>query len=432
MKQIDVQLMHPKEQITKVIGRIYKYGMTTTSGGNISIRDEKDTIWITPSGIDKGSITEKDISRVSKNGKISGKHEPSSEFLFHKAIYQTRHDIKAIIHAHPPALVSFSIVRQVPDTTIIPSAKIICGPVGYAPYGLPGSEELGNKIAVEFTNNDHLSVIMENHGVVVGGRDILDALARLETLEHTAQTIINAKIIDKPICPTNKQIQDYENQLPNSFSEYHKDPESDDEQLIRQDICKIIHRACAHGLISSTSGTVSKRSENNDFLITPSNFIRWDIQPDELVNIKDGKSEEGKIPDRYVSLHQKIYRTHKHINSIIVAQPTNVMAFGITNTKFDIRTIPESWIFLQDIPRVSFGSQFLDKKSITGLLSSEVPALLISNDSFLVTGDKLIQTFDKLEVAEFSAKSLVMATSLGNFVPINQDQIKALREKFLK
>ena len=61
MKQLDTKLMHPADQITVVISRIYRSGLTTTSGGNISIKDENGDIWITPGGIDKGSLTPKDI-----------------------------------------------------------------------------------------------------------------------------------------------------------------------------------------------------------------------------------------------------------------------------------------------------------------------------------------------------------------------------------
>ena len=166
MKQLDVNLMHPVEQINVIIGRIYRSGMTTTSGGNISIRDDNGDIWITPSGVDKGSLTVKDISCVKKDGTITGPHKPSSEFPFHKAIYEERPELTAIIHAHPPGLVAFSIARQVPNTNIIPQARYICGEIGYAPYGCPGSEELGVKIANEFKNHKYKAVIMENHGVV--------------------------------------------------------------------------------------------------------------------------------------------------------------------------------------------------------------------------------------------------------------------------
>ena len=111
---IDIILDHPKDQITSIIKRIYQAGMTTTSGGNISIKDNEGNIWVTPSAIDKGSLTRKDIICVQPDGKIIGSHKPSSEFPFHKAIYERRPDIRAVIHAHPPALVSFSIVRKIP------------------------------------------------------------------------------------------------------------------------------------------------------------------------------------------------------------------------------------------------------------------------------------------------------------------------------
>ena len=76
MRQLDVNLMHPVEQINVIIGRIYRGGMTTTSGGNISIRDKNGDIWITPSGVDKGSLTTKDIMQVKKDGTIIGPHRP--------------------------------------------------------------------------------------------------------------------------------------------------------------------------------------------------------------------------------------------------------------------------------------------------------------------------------------------------------------------
>jgi L-fuculose-phosphate aldolase len=107
------------------------------------------------------------------------------------------------------------------------------------------------------------------------------------------------------------------------------------------------------------------------------------------------------------------------------------MAFGVSGAKLDVRTIPESWIFLQDIPVLPFGDQFNYNNTIPDLLTGKIPAVIIQNDSILVTGDALLQTFDRLEVAEFSAKSLIMANPLGPLVPINQIQIEALRKKFL-
>ena len=107
------------------------------------------------------------------------------------------------------------------------------------------------------------------------------------------------------------------------------------------------------------------------------------------------------------------------------------MAYSVTGKKIDVRTIPESWIFLQDIPMVDFGQQFDATEEMAKMFTPDTPAVIIKNDSIIVTGDKLLQTFDRLEVAEFSARSLIMGHPLGELVPINDDQIEDLRKKFL-
>lgn len=422
--------MHPAEQITVIIGRIYRSGMTTTSGGNISIKDSNGDIWITPSAVDKGNLTEKDIMCIKKDGTIVGPHKPSSEHPFHRAIYDMRPEVSAVIHAHPPGLVAFSIAHEIPDTNIIPQAKSICGKVGFAPYAVPGSDELGKKIANEFKKNpSYKAVIMENHGVVLCGSDLMDAYERFETLEFCARTIINAKTIGEPTYLTDEQIGQFEKSLPANFPHFMDVSYPSDERAIRTDIVRMVRRSCDQGLMISTYGTVSVRWKGNDFLITPPGKPRWDIQPEQIVQVRDGMVEAGKIPSRSVALHQKIYQNNPHINSIIITQSPNLMAFCTSGVKFDVRTIPESWIFLQDVPTVPFGAQFDNNQKIAEIFA-KTPAVLIANDSVVVTGDKLLQTFDKLEVAEFSAKSLIMAKPIGKLKPINDKEVEELRIAF--
>lgn len=430
MRKLDTTLMHPRDQITMIIDKVYRSGLTTTSGGNISIIDENGDVWVTPSAIDKGSLRPSDIVCVKTDGTIEGRHKPSSEYPFHIAIYKARPDLKAVVHAHPPALVSFSIVRQIPNTNVIPQAKYICGPIGYAPYELPGSDELGEIIAKEFKNGFN-AVIMENHGTVVGGTDLGDAFQRFETLEFCARTIINGSTIGKPKYLTDEQIEEFEDQVPRLLPEMETVVYPSDERAIREEIKKIVHRACLQGLMISSYGTVSVRWRGNDFLITPPKVARWDIQNEDIVQVKDGKREPGKIPSRSTWLHREIYKRFPHVNSIILTQSPYLMAYGVTGQKMDVRTIPESWIFLQDMPNVPFGSHFAGEETILRILNKNTPAIIIENDSILVTGDKLLGTFDRLEVAEFSAKSLTMGASFGNLMPINDSQVEALRKKFL-
>lgn len=430
MEKLNTELQHPRDQITEIIRRIYHAGLTTTSGGNISIRDSDGNIWVTPSAIDKGTLQRKDIVCVKPDGSVVGHYKPSSEFPFHKAIYEARPDLKAVIHAHPPALVSFSIVRKIPDMNIIPQAKHICGPIGYAKYALPGGEELGRSIAAEFEKG-FAAVIMENHGTVVGGTDLKDAYVRFETMEFSARTIINANTIGVPSYLTDDQIDAFESQIPEELPEMDTVDHPAKELSIRRQISTLVRRSCAQGLMIASYGTVSVRWKGNDFLITPRNVPRWEMDLVDIVQIVDGKRETGKLPSRAIKVHQKIYQDNPHVNSIILTQPQHIMAFGVTGVKLDVRTIPESWIFLQEIPILEFGSQFEDASEVARLFEPNTPAVIIKNDAIIVTGDKLLQTFDRLEVAEFSARSLIMGKPLGQLVPINEDQIEALRKKFL-
>ena len=237
--------------------------------------------------------------------------------------------------------------------------------------------------------------------------------------------------IGTPKYLTDGQIEEFEDQIPRLLPEMESVEYPSDERAIREEIKKIVHRACSQGLMISSYGTVSVRWRGNDFLITPPKVARWDIQNEDIVQVKDGKREPGKIPSRSTWLHQEIYKRNPHVNSIILTQSPYLMAYGVTGQKMDVRTIPESWIFLQDMPNVPFGSHFAGEETILKILNKNTPAIIIENDSVLVTGDKLLGTFDRLEVAEFSAKSLTMGASLGNLVPINDNQVEELRKKFL-
>jgi L-fuculose-phosphate aldolase len=426
---LNTHMMHPRDQIALVIERIYRRALTTTSGGNISMIDDNGDIWITPSAVDKGSLQPSDIVCVRKDGTVAGKHKPSSEFPFHKAIYEVRPGLKAVIHAHPPALVSFSIIRKTPNTNIMLHARQVCGPIGYAEYKLPGSEALGKSIAEEFQQGIN-AVIMENHGTVVGGKNLSDAFQRFETLEFCARAIIYGNMVGEPQYLTDEDIDAFEMQVPPMLPQMEAVSYPSDEKEKRFEICKMVHRACRQGLMISTYGTISARWKGNDFLITPTDVPRWDLQPEDIVQIKDGKREPGKIPSRTTYLHQEIYRRHPDINSIILTQTPYLMAFATTGSQLNVRTIPESWIFLQDVYSLEFDAHNFGRNDITNRISLQTPAVLIKNDCVLVAGDQLLQTFDRLEVAEFSAKSLVLSSSLGQVVPINNEQVEELRAAF--
>src|SRR5512140_220359 len=187
------------------MARIYGDGMTTTSGGNLSVLEDDGDLWITPGGVDKGSLTPEDIMHVHGDGRVSGPHRPSVELPFDQWIYQARPDLRAIVHAHPPALIAFSVARRIPNTLLIPNMRLICGEVGMAEYGLPGSAGLGAKIAKVFARGCN-AVMLENHGVVVGAPDLFKAFMAFETLDFCARLEIDASRIGTPTRLGEKEI----------------------------------------------------------------------------------------------------------------------------------------------------------------------------------------------------------------------------------
>lgn len=424
-------LMPPADQLVMMMERIYGYGMTTTSGGNLSILDENGDIWITPGSVDKGSLTRDDMVCVKPDGSVIGKHKPSSEFPFHKKLYETRRDIRAVLHAHPPALVAFSVVRKIPNTNIIPNVNQVCGPIGLAKYGLPGSENLGEKIAEEFAKNEDIhTVILENHGVVIGHSDLFTAFKAFETIEYCARIHINANIIGKERALSSENLQLAADKLNPVMDEFIQTTHSTDEKEARVKMATLIRRAYKQRLFTSTQGTFSQRIDGDSFLITPHNVDRMYLEPEDIVTIKGSMKEAGKVPSRSVLLHKLIYDKHPEINSLIIAHPHNVMAFALTDAEFDSRTIPESYIMLRDVPKVPFGSTFINFEKLADTISMVSPVVLVENDCVLVAGTSLINAFDRLEVTEYTAKSIISSVHIGDIVKISKNQVEEINKAF--
>ncbi len=426
---MNFNLMHPAEQIVLLINRVYQKGLTTTSGGNLSILDSEGNIWITPSGIDKGSLTPADICKVLPDGTVIGKHKPSVELPFHRLVYQTRSDVSAVLHAHPPALVSYSLIREIPNVNIIPTPSQVCGRVGIAEYEVPGSEKLAERIVAEIKKGFN-AVIMENHGVITCADSLFEAFKRFETLNFAAQLGITASTLGKPECLNDDQIALQNSKGKVTLGEFIPTTHSSDERALRKEMCALIHRSYDQGLFTSTQGTFSVRLNKDSFLITPYGVDRKYIEPEDIVRIDFNYREAGKTPSRSVYLHKMIYDQHPDINAITVAHPEHMMAFGVTRTAIDSRTIPESYISMRDIGRVPFGTPITDPQKIVDMISDKSPVVMVENDSVISTGKNLINAFDRLEVAEFTANTIIHAKMIGEIVLIDDEQVEEINKAF--
>lgn len=426
---MQVSYIHPADQLVMFMQRIYDRGLTTTSGGNLSICDDDGNIWITPAGIDKGTLTRRDIICVKPDGQIIGPHKPSSELPFHESVYKMRPDIRAVLHAHPPALVAFSIARRLPDLDLIPTVRKTCSRISIAKYAVPGSEQLGANIGEEFAKDVDI-VILENHGVCIGAKDMFTAFMMFETLDYSANLEILASKLGKihPLTPETIKITDTRYHL--KMDDFIPNTRSSQELEARRDMITFIHRSYRQGLFTATHGTYSARLDDGSFVITPFGRDRAYLQEEDLVRIKGGMKEQGKIPSRAVKIHEEIYKENPDIRAILLAHPLHAMAFAVTDAKFDPRTIPESYILLRDIEKLDFDKIYTEPEKVAKLFSPSRPAVICKNDCVIVTGGTLLQAFDRMEVFESTAHSILNSLSIGDIVHISEQEVDDIKAAF--
>lgn len=179
------RLLKERELVASTMRRLYSRGLTTCSGGNVSMRLGEE-ILITSSGTDKGEITAGEIGILTLDGKIlTPELKLSIETEMHLAIYRSRPDAGAAVHAHPPAASAFAAMEKEINTRLTAETWQVLGRPVKAPYALMGTDALASLVGKAAAGGN--AVIMENHGVVTVGTDLLKAFERMELIEAAAK-----------------------------------------------------------------------------------------------------------------------------------------------------------------------------------------------------------------------------------------------------
>ncbi len=191
--------MHPEQVISDVIHvgkRMYERGYVASNDGNISVRLSEDRLLITMTGVSKGFLTPEKLVVVDYDGGvISGDYAPSSEMKMHLMVYRERPDIHAVAHAHPPTATGFAVAGENLPDTLLPEAIVSLGFVPIAPYGTPGTMELVESLRQYVRDYD--AVLLENHGALTLGPDIVAAYHKMETMEHCARIALVARMLGR-------------------------------------------------------------------------------------------------------------------------------------------------------------------------------------------------------------------------------------------
>jgi L-fuculose-phosphate aldolase len=182
-----------KRQIVEIGKRIWTRNFVAANDGNITVKLNDRELLTTPTGVSKGFMTTDMILKVDLTGKVmsgSAGYKPSSELKMHLEVYKERPDVKSVVHAHPPFATSFAVAGIPLNKCVLPEAILVIGAVPTAKYGLPSTMEIPDSIREHIKNSD--VILLENHGALTLGTDVLNAYHKMETLEHTASIISKA------------------------------------------------------------------------------------------------------------------------------------------------------------------------------------------------------------------------------------------------
>ncbi|MFZ2540002.1 MAG: class II aldolase/adducin family protein [Oscillospiraceae bacterium] len=185
-----------KDQICDVCHKMWQLGWVAANDGNVSAKIDDDTFFATPTGISKSFITPEKLIKINRKGEVLESPEglkPSSEIKMHLRCYEKRDDVWSVIHAHPPGATGFAVAHIAMDMYNMIEDVAVIGSVPLTPYGTPSTTEVPNSI--EPYLEEHDVMLLENHGALAVGSDVLTAFYRMESLELWAKITINAVIL---------------------------------------------------------------------------------------------------------------------------------------------------------------------------------------------------------------------------------------------
>lgn len=193
-----ILLEKERKEIVEYGKKLIETGLTKGTGGNLSIFNrEKNLMAISPSGIDYFKTRTEDVVVLDLEGnRVDGDKKPSSEYHMHRIFYKNRDDIDAIIHTHTMYATTIACLNwELPPVHyMIALAGVNVRCAKYATYG---TEELAENVfeAME----DRNAVLLANHGMLAGAKDLANAFNITEEVEYCAELYYRSKSIGEPV-----------------------------------------------------------------------------------------------------------------------------------------------------------------------------------------------------------------------------------------
>jgi ribulose-5-phosphate 4-epimerase/fuculose-1-phosphate aldolase len=182
-----------RKQLQEVGRYMMQFGLAWGNAGNISARTGTDSYMISASGTYLGELAEQDLVECRFDGQSvkPGGKKPSKEMPMHRAIYESRPEIGAVLHASPfySTLAACSSL-DIPSSLFVETMYYL-ERVERVRYCHPGSVELGNAVREKAKQANIL--LLENHGVLVYDTTLQEARMALQTLETACRMVVTAQ-----------------------------------------------------------------------------------------------------------------------------------------------------------------------------------------------------------------------------------------------
>ncbi len=166
------------------------------TAGNVSVRSGTG-FYITPTGLPYDSLGAEDIPLMALDGSHQGSRKPSSEWRFHRDLYATRPEVGAVLHAHSPFAVTLACLRYDIPAFHYMIARFGGDSIRCSDYAIFGSEELSSAALAALA--DRKGCLLANHGLLVAGRDLAEALALAIELEELCEQYWRACQLGQPV-----------------------------------------------------------------------------------------------------------------------------------------------------------------------------------------------------------------------------------------
>lgn len=186
-----------RAEMTSIAHRTYAAGLVAATDGNLSHRLDGDRLLISPTGVCLGEIKPEDFVRVDLRGDpIAGETgRPTSEGQMHVAVYAARSDVNAVLHAHPPVTLGFSIAGESLAGCVLPEVVVGLGTIPTLDYTTPTTAATAEVVGKMIIRRDAL--ILDRHGTVTVAGTMTEAFHKLDKVEHTAKITLAAKQLGK-------------------------------------------------------------------------------------------------------------------------------------------------------------------------------------------------------------------------------------------